>query len=63
MVNLSTNDPLAASQWVESLPASNTKAWAQKNLLSNWQQYDPKAADRWEKSLPEADRAALKKLK
>ncbi len=63
VVNLSTNDPLAASQWVESLPASNTKAWAQKNLLSNWQQYDPKAADRWEKSLPEADRAALKKLK
>lgn len=63
VVNLSTNDPVAASQWVESLPASNTKAWAQKNLLSNWQQYDPRAADRWEKSLPAADRAALKKLK
>lgn len=63
VVNLSTNDPVAASQWVQSLPASTTKAWAQKNLLSNWQQYDPKAAAQWQKSLPEADRAALEKLK
>jgi len=62
-VNLSTNDPVAASQWVQSLPASTTKAWVQKNLLNNWQQYDPKAAAQWEKSLPANERAALEKLK
>ena len=63
VVNLSTNDPVAASQWVQSLPSSNTKTWVQWNLVNNWQQYDPKAASQWKKSLSADERASLDKLK
>ncbi len=59
---LSVQDPAAASAWVESLPAGDTKAWAQKNLIHNWQQYDPKAAAAWENGLPAAEREAIGKL-
>ena len=62
-VKWSTTDPIAASKWVETLPASDAKLWVEKTFATRWAQYDPKAADRWEKSLPEADRAALEKLK
>ncbi|RYD31015.1 MAG: hypothetical protein EOP87_15535 [Verrucomicrobiaceae bacterium] len=62
VVRLSTRDPAAAVEWVNSLPAGETKTWTQRNLLGNWKQYDPKAAGAWEKSLPAADRAALDKL-
>lgn len=60
--NLLVKDPVAASSWVESLPAGENKAWAQKNLISNWQQYDPKAAAAWEKGLPASERATIQKL-
>lgn len=62
VVQLSTRDPAAASEWVSSLPAGEAKTWTQRNLLNNWRQYDPKAAGQWEKSLPAADRAALDAL-
>lgn len=63
VTNLAEEDPAAAGDWVLTLPASEAKTWAQKNLISHWKQYDPKAADRWEKSLPAADRAALEKIR
>lgn len=62
VVQLSTRDPEAASQWVSTLPAGEAKTWTQRNLLNNWKQYDPKAAAQWEKSLPAGERAALETL-
>lgn len=62
VVQLSTRDPAAASEWVSSLPPGEAKTWTQRNLLNNWRQYDPKAAGEWEKSLPATDRAALDAL-
>jgi hypothetical protein len=53
------NDPGAASEWVQTLPAGETKLWAQKNLAANWAQYDPAAADQWVKSLPADARSAV----
>ena len=45
-------DPVAASDWVQTLPSGDGKLWAQKNLAANWAQYDPEAAKRWAASLP-----------
>jgi hypothetical protein len=53
------NDPGAASEWVQTLPAGETKLWAQKSLAANWAQYDPAAADQWVKSLPADARSAV----
>ena len=61
VVHLATKDPVAASEWVQTLPAGDAKLWAQKNLATNWVQYDPKAVDQWVKSLPSADRAEVTK--
>lgn len=61
-VNLSSQDPEAATAWVKTLPAGEEKSWTQKNLYNNWQQYDPKAAEQWKKSLPAGEFAALEKL-
>jgi hypothetical protein len=58
-VQWAANDPGAASEWVQTLPAGETKLWAQKNLAANWAQYDPAAADQWVKSLPADARSAV----
>ncbi len=49
---LAIKDPDAASEWVGTLPAGDTKLWAQKNMAKNWAVYDPKAAGQWVASLP-----------
>jgi hypothetical protein len=59
-VNWAKNDPTAASDWVQSLPAGNAKLWAQKNLAANWSQVDPEATDRWLSTLPAADRTQVR---
>jgi hypothetical protein len=45
-------DPVAASEWVQTLPAGEPRLWAQKNLAKNWALYDPQAAGQWVASLP-----------
>jgi hypothetical protein len=50
------NDPDAASAWVNRLPASEAKTWAQKNLAANWVKYDFEEAQRWIKALPASER-------
>lgn len=55
-------DPAAASNWVQSLPAGDAKLWAQKNLAANWAQYDPDAAGQWVKSLPADARGEVEKF-
>jgi len=55
-------DPTAASDWVQSLPAGNTRLWAQKNLAANWAQLDPDATDRWLSTLPAAERAQVREF-
>jgi hypothetical protein len=50
------NDPDAASAWVNRLPASEAKTWAQKNLAANWVKYDFEEAQRWIKALPANER-------
>lgn len=55
-VNWAAKDPVAASEWVQTLPAGDAKLWAQKNLAKNWAQYDPDAAGQWVASLPAAAR-------
>ena len=61
-VNWSKADPAAASSWVQSLPASDARSWAQKNLAVNWAQYDPAEARQWVDSLPADDRAAVQEF-
>lgn len=55
-VKWAAKDPVAASEWVQTLPAGDAKLWAQKNLAKNWAQYDPDAAGQWVASLPAAAR-------
>lgn len=54
------DDPVAASDWVRSLPAGDARQWAQKNLAANWWKYDPDAVNRWIDSLPAADRGPVR---
>ena len=61
-VNWAKQDPTAASDWVQSLPAGNAKLWAQKNLAANWAQVDPEATDRWLSTLPAADRTQVREF-
>jgi hypothetical protein len=51
-VRWAAKDPVAASEWVQTLPAGDPRLWAQKNLAKNWAQYDPQAAGQWVASLP-----------
>ena len=62
-VQMAVRDPIAASEWVASLPPGEGRLWAQKNVEINWRQHDPKAAELWLKTLPPADREAMEKLK
>jgi len=61
-VHLANEDPVAAAEWVRTLPAGESKSWAEKNLASNWAQYDPKAVEQWLKTLPPASRDEVKKF-
>lgn len=51
-VQLSVNDPAAATSWINTLPEGDSKLWARKNVAANWNQYDPKAVTQWVKTLP-----------
>jgi len=59
-VNLATENPVAASEWVGSLPEGNTREWAAKNLAKYWNQYDPTAVSGWMKSLPGKEREQVR---
>ena len=61
-VNWAKQDPAAASEWVQNLPASDARQWAQKNLAANWTQFDPDAAGQWLKSLTPADRSKVEEF-
>lgn len=52
-------DPVAASDWVKSLPASDERLWAAKNVALRWAEYEPAAARRWVASLAVAERTAV----
>ena len=56
----SRRDPPAASAWVETLPAGETKSWARKNLAANWANYDPDATEQWISALPVDVRTELR---
>lgn len=58
-VKWAAKDPVAASEWVQTLPAGDAKLWAQKNLAKNWARYDPDAAGQWVASLPAAARTEV----
>ena len=53
------NDPAAASAWVETLPAGETKSWARKNLAANWANYDSDATEQLINTLPADARAEV----
>lgn len=55
-----TLDPVAAVGWVQSLPSSEAKRWAQKNLATVWAQYDPQEARQWINSLPVEEQEFIK---
>lgn len=55
-----TSDPVAASSWVQSLPNSEAKSWAQKNLAIIWAQCDPQEARQWINSLPAEQQEFIK---
>ena len=55
-----TSDPVAASNWVQSLPGGEAKSWAQKNLATVWAQYDPQEARQWVNSLPAGEQDFIK---
>ena len=55
-VRLAANDPVAASEWVGSLPDGPSRQWAAKNLATHWNQYDPGAVTGWMKTLPPEER-------
>ncbi|MCU0749159.1 MAG: hypothetical protein MUF13_06385 [Akkermansiaceae bacterium] len=59
-VRLAKEDPSAATDWVNRLPAGEAREWAQKNLAANWAQYDPDATHQWIGSLPAGERDAVK---
>ena len=61
VIRLSATDPVAASEWVATLPSGKAKFLAQQNLIDNWIQYDPKAAKQWQQSLPATEQAKLEK--
>lgn len=51
-VQWSMNDPIAASEWTNSLPDGSAKLVTQKNLAATWIKYDDAAARQWINSLP-----------
>lgn len=58
-VNLAKKDPVAATQWIATLPKGDTRLWTQKNVAKDWAQYDPKAVNQWIKTLPADERSEV----
>lgn len=50
------NDPRAASDWVNHLPAGEAKTWAQKNVAAQWLKCDFEEAQHWINALPAGER-------
>ncbi|MCW1912343.1 hypothetical protein OJ996_02080 [Luteolibacter sp. GHJ8] len=46
-----SSDPVAASRWVESLPAGEVRVWAAKNVAASWAEYYPEESKKWVESL------------
>ncbi|RYD22017.1 MAG: hypothetical protein EOP88_09420 [Verrucomicrobiaceae bacterium] len=61
--NIAASDPVAASQWLSSLPAGDARWWASKNLHGLWSGYDPEAADAWLKSLPGTEQDQIRQIR
>jgi len=61
-IDLMASDPAAARSWVDSLPPSEERLCAVRNLVTNWRNFDPAAAQRWLASQPAADRVAIEAL-
>ncbi|MEK7950208.1 hypothetical protein [Luteolibacter soli] len=53
-------DPLAASQWVLTLPPGEPRDKAIQLLTTTWNRYDPDAAGKWVQGLPSGDREKVK---
>ncbi len=53
-------DPPAAAEWVNGLPAGETRDWVQKNLAAQWASVDPPAAESWLSSLPKAEQSKVR---
>ena len=53
-----SEDPVAAGDWVDSLPEGESRLWAARNLARNWAEYDPEGAAGWVSELPAAEREA-----
>lgn len=51
-VRLATTDPIAATEWITTLPEGNARLWAAKNVAAHWIQSDPKGTNAWLKTLP-----------
>ncbi|MES2658254.1 MAG: hypothetical protein V4689_06530 [Verrucomicrobiota bacterium] len=62
VAELGKQNPEKAGDWIRSLPDSEAKLYAAKNLQSVWSLYDPEAAERWMKTLPATTRAKVKEL-
>ncbi|MBB5350066.1 hypothetical protein HNR46_000287 [Haloferula luteola] len=54
------DDPVAASQWVNSLPPGQGRSWAQQNLVRNWMLNDPEASEQWLQALPAAEQREVR---
>jgi len=46
-----SQDPAAASRWVESLPAGEARVWAAKNVAASWAEYYPEESRKWVEGL------------
>lgn len=62
VVNWVQEDARAASSWVNSLPASEAKTWAQRNMAAAWAQYDPGAMEQWLGTLPGDQQSDLRQF-
>jgi hypothetical protein len=56
------SDPQGATQWVQSLPAGESRLWAQKNLALAWSEYEPEEAGRWMSRLPAEERKQVEEF-
>ena len=62
VVKWAQTDPAAASAWTRTLPDSEAKTWATKNLAATWMQYDPAAAEKWIGALSPDTRREVKEF-
>jgi hypothetical protein len=55
-------DPAGAREWVDRLPESEAKLWAQKNMARAWADYDPDAVARWVETVSAESRAEVERM-